>query len=630
MFQVAPARKTRRTPESRFSIPVQKLARKRGRPPKYSVQYSSKLKKDSVQVTKTDTADSLPGKGEAEGIVADPGGLVSQHTVGPDGVGIGGVETLVTVNPAEVFPRVPKVAAREEDSRDEEEDEDENLDNVLVSDNDDFVEDLSDELESLSEGSEKGEELIETDENAAVHEDSDVGVEMNKGMSKLKMQRGSTSAQSGIRKSRLKLVGKGKVTKSHEERKPKRTKGSDGRFKDSSTKEHKKSQCRKCGYTAISVEKLESHMARAHKDDTVYSCSICEFQCAWNREYYKHMKVHFNGPPYECDFEACDYVVDRIQPLLYHRMVSASKVCGKLPGVLAKELVVLTLIAVLDAFASVSWGVDQRVRTRKNKSGTRSNHVCLIRSVCVTFRFTRTRGRSSARCATRASEQGTISLLISSATQARVTQTGRCRCCLFSQRKSLFRRRKSQQQKIEQFGGGGRGHSVSFIQFMFAETSLSQRSASKFVHWLGPGKPPPRCGNMSLPTVPVQLQCGDLQERSRSPVWFADDASPPKGLWNNTASRTARLGPICVTHVASVPSTSHTSLHTNVYTQVTKEMKPTTSCSWETDLLIVVGCCFAFVCGRCVCVLCITFFGKILCRCVAFDAPCLMESGHSL
>ena len=27
------------------------------------------------------------------------------------------------------------------------------------------------------------------------------------------------------------------------------------------------------------------------------------------------------GPPYECDFEACDYVVDQIQPLLYHCMV---------------------------------------------------------------------------------------------------------------------------------------------------------------------------------------------------------------------------------------------------------------------------------------------------------------------
>ena len=121
--------------------------------------------------------------------------------------------------------------------------------------------------------------------------------------------------------SRLKLVKKA-IAKVKRDR----TSGAgDGGVNGGRGKPLEKPKCNKCDYVALSGQKLEQHVRKAHKDDTVYACSMCEYTCTWNREYYRHMKVHFTGPPYECDFEACDYVVDRIQPLLYHRMVSITK-----------------------------------------------------------------------------------------------------------------------------------------------------------------------------------------------------------------------------------------------------------------------------------------------------------------
>ena len=82
-----------------------------------------------------------------------------------------------------------------------------------------------------------------------------------------------------------------------------------------------KQKCTKCFYVASNMTRLHQHMEAAHKNDHTYKCNICSFETQWNREYYTHMKSHFAGPPYKCDTENCDYTVDRIQPLLYHRMI---------------------------------------------------------------------------------------------------------------------------------------------------------------------------------------------------------------------------------------------------------------------------------------------------------------------
>lgn len=77
-------------------------------------------------------------------------------------------------------------------------------------------------------------------------------------------------------------------------------------------------KCPHCIYVGHSATRLEQHLSRVHEEDTTYKCKMCSFVCKWNREYYKHMKSHFDGPPYKC--EDCEYSCDRIQFILSHRM----------------------------------------------------------------------------------------------------------------------------------------------------------------------------------------------------------------------------------------------------------------------------------------------------------------------
>ena len=101
-----------------------------------------------------------------------------------------------------------------------------------------------------------------------------------------------------------------------------KNKGSKSEKRGRPTKERQeKIPCPSCNFIANSATRLEHHMMTAHKDDTTYTCNICEYETTWNREYYMHMKEHFTGPPYRCDNDNCDYSADRIQPLLYHRMI---------------------------------------------------------------------------------------------------------------------------------------------------------------------------------------------------------------------------------------------------------------------------------------------------------------------
>ncbi|KFM78950.1 Zinc finger protein 782, partial [Stegodyphus mimosarum] len=77
-------------------------------------------------------------------------------------------------------------------------------------------------------------------------------------------------------------------------------------------------KCPNCSYIAHSSVRLEQHVSRIHAKDVTYKCKVCDFTCKWNREYYLHMKTHFQGPPFRC--ETCEYTCDRIQFLLSHRM----------------------------------------------------------------------------------------------------------------------------------------------------------------------------------------------------------------------------------------------------------------------------------------------------------------------
>ncbi|XP_015792225.1 zinc finger protein 436-like [Tetranychus urticae] len=77
-------------------------------------------------------------------------------------------------------------------------------------------------------------------------------------------------------------------------------------------------KCPHCIYVGNSATRLEQHLSRVHEEDTTYKCRLCDFTCNWNREYYRHMKCHYRGPPFKC--EDCEYTCDRIQFILSHVM----------------------------------------------------------------------------------------------------------------------------------------------------------------------------------------------------------------------------------------------------------------------------------------------------------------------
>ncbi|XP_068082056.1 zinc finger protein 879 [Anabrus simplex] len=77
-------------------------------------------------------------------------------------------------------------------------------------------------------------------------------------------------------------------------------------------------KCHLCSHLARDTTHLEQHLAVAHAKDVTYKCGLCGFMCQWNKDYYSHMRGHFQGPPFKCD--SCDFTCDRIHLILTHRM----------------------------------------------------------------------------------------------------------------------------------------------------------------------------------------------------------------------------------------------------------------------------------------------------------------------
>ncbi|KDR16311.1 myoneurin-like [Zootermopsis nevadensis] len=77
-------------------------------------------------------------------------------------------------------------------------------------------------------------------------------------------------------------------------------------------------KCHLCSHVAHDTTRLEQHLALVHEKDVTYKCGICGFICQWNKDYFSHMKTHFQGPPFKCD--SCDYTCDRLHLVLTHRM----------------------------------------------------------------------------------------------------------------------------------------------------------------------------------------------------------------------------------------------------------------------------------------------------------------------
>lgn len=95
--------------------------------------------------------------------------------------------------------------------------------------------------------------------------------------------------------------------------------------KDKESSSASKCLCPTCGYKAATQKRLAIHVKAVHSVTNTYFCNICSFKCNWVKIYYSHMKEHFPGPPFHCNFDQCMNSYNRIQTLLAHRMIHTNE-----------------------------------------------------------------------------------------------------------------------------------------------------------------------------------------------------------------------------------------------------------------------------------------------------------------
>ncbi|XP_074036224.1 uncharacterized protein isoform X3 [Leptinotarsa decemlineata] len=69
-------------------------------------------------------------------------------------------------------------------------------------------------------------------------------------------------------------------------------------------------KCPICFTTINDSLLLEQHLALSHAKDVTYKCGLCSFVCQYHGDYLNHMKTHFSGPPFKCDYSdiyRCSY-----------------------------------------------------------------------------------------------------------------------------------------------------------------------------------------------------------------------------------------------------------------------------------------------------------------------------------
>lgn len=74
-----------------------------------------------------------------------------------------------------------------------------------------------------------------------------------------------------------------------------------------------------CVYMTKYPQRMEKHIKSAHEASFDLRCNLCQFETKEVRKYNKHMKQHFPGPPYNCDYPRCTYSFEKIQPMIVHR-----------------------------------------------------------------------------------------------------------------------------------------------------------------------------------------------------------------------------------------------------------------------------------------------------------------------
>jgi len=74
-----------------------------------------------------------------------------------------------------------------------------------------------------------------------------------------------------------------------------------------------------CAYITKYQSRMDKHVKMAHEASFELKCNMCHFETKEVRKYNTHMKHHFPGPPFKCDYPRCTYSAEKIQDLLKHR-----------------------------------------------------------------------------------------------------------------------------------------------------------------------------------------------------------------------------------------------------------------------------------------------------------------------
>ncbi|KAH3819565.1 zinc finger protein 761-like [Dreissena polymorpha] len=93
--------------------------------------------------------------------------------------------------------------------------------------------------------------------------------------------------------------------------------------KEVSEKEVKQLICQyeNCAYITKYAQRMEKHIKTVHETTFELQCNLCQFETKEVRKYNAHMKTHFPGPPFKCDYPRCTYSHEKIQTMLIHRLV---------------------------------------------------------------------------------------------------------------------------------------------------------------------------------------------------------------------------------------------------------------------------------------------------------------------
>lgn len=77
--------------------------------------------------------------------------------------------------------------------------------------------------------------------------------------------------------------------------------------------------CGVCGFKCTSLAVMKEHRVKAHFKNLYFECKECNFHTSVNREYLAHMRKHYEGPPFRCKQEDCDYSSDKLQCVITHQ-----------------------------------------------------------------------------------------------------------------------------------------------------------------------------------------------------------------------------------------------------------------------------------------------------------------------